>query len=111
MATDKPGEDPIIAQYQAQRAEMQPLWNRTIGLFMFPGVALSMLAISYDRLWWLAWIGVPLFLVGFVRAALLWREYKRCPRCGTMQFGGLVYPYRTCASCDARLSIGFKDSL
>jgi hypothetical protein len=58
----------------------------------------------------MVWLGMALFLFAMARGALLLHRHLRCPVCDYFQKPSWKIPYRSCAGCGARLSVGVRDS-
>ena len=108
--TPTAADEKTIAEFQAARQEMQPRWNRNWLFFAAPGFILIAVGGNYNSLA-MQIPGMVLFLIAMIRGARLILRYMRCPACGAIQTLRVYFPYRRCRSCDARLSLGVKDSM
>jgi hypothetical protein len=110
----------IEAFQTRKKADFQPRWNRNIACFFLPGLLLIVLggglmeSLNDGRhgnlTGWLLALGAAFFFAGMLRGIVIMTRYLRCPNCERMQKPGWKLPYRSCAQCGARLSLGWKDS-
>lgn len=111
--------DDAIAQFQQRRRQFKPRWNGNWLFVFFPGFLLFMaVGPAGELLWgwkpaghpWLLFPGIGLCILGMVQGVYLMLRYRRCPVCEKFQKPRICFPFRICASCGARLSLGWKDS-
>lgn len=102
-----PEELESIRAFQDRRRTFRPLWLRNALLFGLPGFLLIVLGRDQR---WMAWLGAALFLFAMARGALLALRHLRCPNCQHFQKPSWKIPYRRCAGCGLRLSVGVRDS-
>ena len=103
-----PAEEESIREFQERRREFRPRWYRNALLLGLPGF---LLAVFGDQVHpWMVWLGLALFLAAMARGGLLAHRHLRCPKCTHFQKPSWRYPYRVCAGCGARLSVGVRDS-
>jgi hypothetical protein len=103
-----PAEAESVRAFQEQRRVFRPRWYRNALLLGFPGFLLAAFGGQVHA--WMVWLGLALFLAAMARGGLLLHRHLRCPKCNYFQKPSWRYPYRVCAGCGARLSVGVRDS-
>jgi hypothetical protein len=111
-----PAEEESIREFQERRREFRPHWYRNALFLGLPGFLLfvfggALPAVNGGQARpWMVWLGIALFLAAMARGGLLLHRHLRCPKCEYFQRPSWRYPYRVCAGCGVRLSVGVRDS-
>lgn len=101
-------ERALIAEYQGRKREFLPRWILNCFLAL-PGFLLFIGGSEVDNSA-IALLGFTLFAAAGLRGFMLMSRHRGCPACNVLQLPGWQFPFRRCAGCGARLSLGAQDS-